>query len=165
MSLVAEVLRSLDAILLWGFLATGVMTTMLEASQFLGWSRMSLPFLFGTFFTGSRRRAIIIGFTLYLIGGWLFAFLYALAFESVGFVSWWLGAGIGFAHALFLVIVFLPNLPYIHPRMSTEYSGPTSKRRLEPPGPMGLNYGRQTPLTTVLAQTLFGLILGMFYPG
>jgi hypothetical protein len=27
---------------------------------------------------------------------------------------------------------------------------------------MGLNYGRATPLTTLLAQTIYGLTLGLF---
>jgi hypothetical protein len=27
---------------------------------------------------------------------------------------------------------------------------------------MGLNYGRSTPLTTLLAQTVYGLTLGLF---
>ena len=37
--------------LLWGLVATVAMTTILQAGQGLGYSRMSLPFLVGTFFS------------------------------------------------------------------------------------------------------------------
>lgn len=149
-------------IALWGLVATAVMTTILEGSQVLGFTRLSLPFLFGTYVTGSRRKAMILGYVLYLIGGWLFAILYALVLESL-WTSWWLGLLAGFGHGLFLVTVFLPLLPYVHPRIATEYDGPTALRRLEPPGRFGLNYGRSTPISTVLAQGLYGLIFAIGY--
>jgi uncharacterized oligopeptide transporter (OPT) family protein len=34
---------------------------------------------------------------------------------------------------------------------------------LEPPGLMALNYGRKTPILTVLAHVVYGAILGAFY--
>jgi hypothetical protein len=37
------------------------------------------------------------------------------------------------------------------------------RHRLDPPGPFGLNYGWATPLVTVLAQALFGVIFGLGY--
>lgn len=150
----------IEFVLVWGLAATAAMTTLMEGAQLFGLSRISLPFLFGTFVTPNRDRAMIYGFALYCLGGLLFAFLYTLAFESIGYGSWWLGMLIGFAHGLFLIAVFLPLLPHIHPRMATQYDAPTPRRRLEPPGAFGLNYGRRTPLVTVAAQTLFGTILG-----
>jgi hypothetical protein len=69
---------ALGYLILWGFVATIAMTTILQGSQGLGFSRLSLPFLVGTLFTGNRRPAFVLGFTAYTIGGWLFAFLYYL---------------------------------------------------------------------------------------
>ncbi len=155
-----EVAARIESVLLWGLVATAAMTTILYGSQGVGLSRLSLPFLFGTFVTADRSRATIFGFALYLIGGWLFAFLYFLVFAWFGVGTWWLGLAFGVAHGLFLLVVFLTLLPYIHPRMATEYDGPSGKRRLEPPGFMGLNYGRRTPLTTLLGQAVYGTILG-----
>jgi hypothetical protein len=148
------------AILVWGAIATAAMSSLMEGSQLLGYSRISLPFLFGTFFTGRRDRAVILGFALYALGGLLFAGFYALAFVAIGRATWWLGGAMGLAHGIFLIAVFLPLLPFIHPRMRTDYDGPASRPQLEPPGAFGLNYGRRTPLITVLAQTAFGAILG-----
>jgi hypothetical protein len=147
------------AIVVWGAIATAVMSSLLEGSQLLGYSRISLPFLFGTFVTGRRDRAVIYGFVLYATGGLLFAWFYALAFTAIGPVVWWVGGLIGLAHGFFLVAVFLPLLPFVHPRMRTNYDGPASRPQLEPPGPFGHNYGRRTPDITNLAQTVFGVIL------
>lgn len=148
--------------LFWGLLATVAMTTILQGGQGLGLSRLSLPFLVGTLFTGHRGRANVYGFAFYVIGGWLFALLYFLFFASIGVVTWWLGAALGFLHGLFLLVCALPLLPYAHPRMASEYDGPVETFRLEPPGFMGLNYGRRTPLTTLLGQTVYGATLGGF---
>ena len=69
---------------LWGLVATVAMTAVLQASQGFGWSRLSLPLLVGTFLTGQRDHAVVGGYVLYVIGGWLFAFLYFLLFDTIG---------------------------------------------------------------------------------
>ena len=96
----------------------------------------------------------------YLLGGWLFAFVYYFVFATVGRASWWLGTIVGTLHALLLLVMLFPLLPHMHPRMATEYDGPTYRRRLQPPGFLGLNYGYRTPLATVLGHALYGAILG-----
>lgn len=147
-------------VVLWGFAATVIMTIIMYGSQFAGLSRLSLPFLVGTCLTGNRDRATVLGFITYLTGGWVFAFLYAVAFTQLGGGTWWLGTLLGLVHGLFLLVVVLPVLPSFHPRMASEYKGPTEQRRLEPPGFLGLNYGYRTPLTTVLAHMAYGAVLG-----
>lgn len=158
-----RVLAEAEAVLLWGFLATAAMTTILHGSQGLGLSRLSLPFLVGTFFTGDHDRAAAVGFVLYVAGGWLFATVYAMVFTGLGGATWWGGALLGTLHALFLLVAVLPVLPAFHPRMAGEHDGPVFARRLEPPGFMGINYGPQTPLTTVVGHAVYGAVLGGFY--
>jgi hypothetical protein len=150
-------------IVLWGFVATVIMTIILSGSQRAGLSRLSLPFLIGTCFTANRNWAHVLGFGFYLVGGWVFAFLYALLFAAVG-THWWTGAIIGLVHGLFLLTVVMSTMPHIHPRMASEYDGPTEIRRLQPPGFFGLNYGYRTPLSTLIAQVLYGVVLGAFLP-
>jgi len=149
---------------LWGLIGTVAMTAILQASQGLGFSRLSLPFLAGTFASGDRDRAVILGFCLYVVGGWLFAFLYFLLFASVQLGTWWFGAVAGFVHGLFLLVCALPLLPYLHPRMASDYHGAAAARGrvVEPPGFLALNYGYATPATTLLAQTVYGAVLGGF---
>lgn len=154
---------NLPSILLWGFVATVVLTMLMSGAQGLGFSRMSIPFMVGTMFTPNRDRAKILGLGVHILNGWVFAVIYALAFEAWGRAEWWLGAGIGLVHALAVLLVFIPLLPGMHPRMASEHQGPEPTRALEPPGFLALNYGRRTPLIAVLAHLLYGAILGAFY--
>ena len=153
-------LPNIDSVLAWGVCATVLTTTVLEFSQFVGWSRLSMPFLFGTFFFADRRKAFMWGYVLYALGAWLFSIFYGLLFLSIGGATPVKGTVIGFFHGCFLVTVFLPSLAYFHPRMATSYDSPDEARMLEPPGAFGLNYGWGTPLVTMLSQVLFGLLLG-----
>ena len=149
--------------LLWGFVGTVVLTGLMSASQGLGLSRMSLPYMLGTMFTANRDRAKLIGFGVHLVNGWLFAFLYAAAFESWRRASWWQGLLIGLVHGAFVLLTGMSLLPTLHPRMANEQHGPTPTRQLEPPGFLALNYGRGTPLSVLLAHLVYGGILGAFY--
>jgi len=149
--------------LLWGVFATGVLTLLMAASQGLGWSRMSLPFMIGSMFTSHRSRAMVLGFTFHFAFGMAFALLYALVFEDWRRATWWLGGLLGTFHGLFMLIVVMPALPDLHPRMAGKHHGPTPTRQLEPPGFMGLNYGRNTPAITLVAHILYGVLLGTFY--
>ncbi len=158
----ASTLPSLWNMIVWGFVATLAMTTVIQGAQGLGLTRLSLPFLAGTFFTGDRRRAVVVGFVLYLAGGWIFAFMYFLLFTSLGVYTWWLGLATGLLHGLVLLVAALPLLPYIHPRMASEHDGASAVKLLEPPGFMAMNYGRETPLTTLAGQALYGAVLGGF---
>jgi hypothetical protein len=154
---------NLPSILLWGFVATVVLTTVMAGSQGLGYTRMSIPFLLGTMVTPSRDRAMFVGLLVHMMNGWAFALLYALAFESWQQATWWLGAGIGLVHGLFVLTVGMPIVPAIHPRMVSEYFGPTPNRRLQPPGFLALNYGRRTPIVALASHLVYGAIMGAFY--
>lgn len=135
----------------------------MAASQSLGFSRMSIPFILGTAFTANRDRAMFVGFLVHVIIGCLFAFLYGFGFESLGRAHWWLGATGGLLHGLFVLVAGLSILPGLHPRMASERQGPTPTRELQPPGFMGLHYGRGTPLVSIIAHLVYGAILGGFY--
>ncbi len=161
--LMEQTLAQWEPIALWGLVATVTMTTLLQGSQGMGLTRLSLAFLLGTFLTGNRARAGVVGFVAYMLGGWVFAVLYYLVMFNLDLVTWWLGGVIGVVHAVFLLVVVLPLLPFFHPRMATEYDGPDENRRLEPPGFMGTNYGYRTPLTTIAGHALYGVILGAAY--
>lgn len=160
MTLTEYAMSHAGQIALWGLLATGAMTATQETMRLSGLSRMSLPLLFGTALSGNRVHAVVLGYVAYLLGGWVFAVLYALALESAGAVTWWAGLLLGGVHGLFLVAVLLPTLPFIHPRLASDYDGPRALAELEPPGPFGLNYGRATPVAVMLSQIVYGVVLG-----
>jgi uncharacterized membrane protein YagU involved in acid resistance len=149
--------------LLWGFVGTIVMTTILRASQALGLTRIDLPLMLGTMITRRRERAKVYGFLIHLVNGWIFAYVYAAAFESMKRATWWIGMLIGAVHGLFVLTVGIPAIPGLHPRMANEATGPEPTRDLQPPGFMAINYGQQTAVATLIAHLIFGTILGAFY--
>ncbi|MBI5202834.1 MAG: hypothetical protein HY925_14680 [Elusimicrobia bacterium] len=149
--------------LLWGFVSTLLLTTLLSGSQGLGWTRINLPFMLGTLVSPNRDRAELLGFGIHLVNGWFFALLYAAAFESAGRAGWERGAAIGFLHALFVLTIGMRLLPSVHPRMASERHGPAAAKLLEPPGFFALHYGVQTPLWTLAAHVVYGGVFGTFY--
>lgn len=129
----------------------------------MGLTRMNLPFMLGTMVTPNRDRAGAIGFAMHFVNGWLFASVYALAFQSLSLATWWFGAIIGLVHGSFVLVALMPLLPGLHPRMVSEFAGPEPTRQLEPPGFLALNYGRRTPLAVIISHLVYGGILGAFY--
>jgi hypothetical protein len=146
-----------------GFVGTLVLTSALVAASALGLTRIDIPFLLGTAVSPHRTWAKVIGYGLHLGFGLGFALGYWMIFVALGRAGWLPGAILGLLHALFagttLVNVLLPA---VHPRMGTPYSSSRDTPLLEPPGFMLLNYGRATPLATVLAHVVYGAIIGVF---
>lgn len=149
--------------LLAGFVGTVLLTTLEAGAQQLHLSRMSIPYLLGAAFTKGRDRAKVIGFFTHLLNGQLFALLYVAIFRATGEASALRGAIIGLVHAVVVLLVVIPLLPFIHPRMASLHQGPTELRQIEPPGPMALHYGVTTPLSVVIAHIVFGVAVGGLY--
>jgi hypothetical protein len=149
--------------LVGGFVGTVVLTTILRGASELGWTRMDLPFLLGTAVTEDRTRAKVAGYALHFVFGLLFALAYYLVFVVVDRSGVFLGALLGLVHALFAGTALVGILlPAVHPRMGTGFDAVGSAPQLEPPGFMLLNYGRETPLATVVSHLAYGAIVGVF---
>ena len=153
---------------LWGALAGGfvgtlVLTTALRTANELGLSRIDLPFLLGTAVTRDRSRAKALGYFMHFAAGGLFALVYFAVFAALGTSGWLLGALLGLLHGT-VAATALVNilLPVIHPRMGSELSAADSSPLLEPPGFLLRNYGRGTPIVTLLAHLAYGAIVGGF---
>lgn len=154
---------SIGIIFLGGFAATVVLTTIMAVSKPLGISRMDIPFLLGTMFTPSRNKAPFYGLLAHMVIGFIFAFFYAAIFSTAGIKTWWAGIVIGFIHGAFLLSVGLQVLSAFHPRMAHPYQGPTPTKQLQPPGFFAINYGRGTPVVTLIAHMVYGGMLGFFF--
>ena len=157
---------SVWAALVGGFVGTLVLTTTLAAGSHLRLTRMDIPFLLGTAFTQDRARARVVGYALHFVAGLVFALVYYAVFAALGRAGWQLGMLFGLVHALFagtaLVNVLLPA---VHPRMGTSDSAANTAPLLEPPGFMLLNYGRATPVASIVAHLAYGAIVGLFVGG
>ncbi|HEX2031978.1 MAG TPA: hypothetical protein VHL78_11345 [Actinomycetota bacterium] len=146
----------------FGFVATVVLTAIMVGAQLGGLSRMDLPMMLGAMFVESPDRARVVGFFIHLVNGQVFALLYTAAFALLGTATWWLGAVFGAVHGAAALTLIIPLLPGIHPRMASRRAGPDLRTVLEPPGPLALNYGAQTPAFTLLAHVAYGTLLGSF---
>lgn len=149
--------------LVGGVLGTLVLTTMLRAASELRLTRMDIPFLLGTAVTEDRIRAKAAGYALHFVFGLLFALAYWVVFAVIDESGVILGAVLGLVHGLFAATALVNVLlPVVHPRMGTGFTAAGSSPLLEPPGFLLLNYGRQTPLVTVIAHIAYGAIVGGF---
>src|SRR5256885_13404410 len=117
--------------LLWGLVATLLLTTISSATQGLGLSRMNIPYMLGTMFTPNRDRARLYGFFAHLTIGWMFSLVYVLIFQSLGMAGWWRGAVLRAVHGVFVVprLALLP--PRVHPRVAGAAHGPRPPVRVE----------------------------------
>jgi hypothetical protein len=153
---------------IWGALAGGfagtlALTTVLRAASEGGLTRMDLPFLLGTAFTGDRTRAKALGYVLHFAAGLIFALVYYAIFRAIGHGGWWLGAVFGLAHGLFSATALVNILlPLVHPRMGTPFTAAPAVALLEAPGFLMRNYGRRTPLVNLAAHIAFGTLVGGF---
>ena len=86
--------------LLWGFLATIVLTTISAGTQGLGLTRMNFPYMLGSILTPDRDRAKLYGFWMHLAAGLVFSLIYVWIFQSLGKAGWWRGALIGICHGI-----------------------------------------------------------------
>jgi hypothetical protein len=152
----------------WGAVAGGlvgtlVLTTGLRTASELRLTRIDLPFLLGTVFTRNRARAKAVGYLLHFVAGQAFAFVYYGIFVAIDESGVLLGALFGLLHALFAGTALVNILlPVVHPHMGSTYTAADSTPLLEPPGFMMRNYGRSTPIASVVVHIVYGAIVGGF---
>jgi GH15 family glucan-1,4-alpha-glucosidase len=146
-----------------GFVGTLVLTTALRAGSEFGLTRMDLPFLLGTALSSDRGRAKAVGYLLHFAFGEAFALVYFAIFSAINHSGWLLGAIFGLLHGVFsgtaLVNILLP---IVHPRMGSPLSAADSSPLIEPPGFLMLNYGRRTPIVSLIAHIAYGAVVGGF---
>ena len=145
----------------FGLIATAALTAVMIGAQLTGFTRLDLPLMLGSIVIADPDRARVAGFFIHLVNGQCFALGYAVAFAATGEATWWAGALLGLLHGAVALLVIVPLLPGIHPHMASERAGLSSEAELEPPGLLALNYGRETPLVTMIAHVAFGVALGM----
>jgi hypothetical protein len=154
---------SLWGALAGGFIGTLVLTTGLRTANELGLTRIDLPFLLGTAVTPDRARAKALGYLMHLAAGELFALVYYAIFSATQTSGWALGALLGVLHGIVSATALVNVLlPAVHPRMGNELTAANSSPLLEPPGFLLRNYGRGTPIATLLAHIAYGAIVGGF---
>jgi hypothetical protein len=149
--------------LVGGLAGTLVLTTILRAATEVRLTRMDLPFLLGTAVTSSRPRAKALGYLAHFGFGAAFAMGYLVVFRVLGVAGPLIGAALGGVHGVFAGTALVNELlPLVHPRMGSAYSSARSTPLLEAPGFLMRNYGRSTPVVSLVAHVAYGSIVGFF---
>jgi hypothetical protein len=146
---------------IFGLIATAALTAVLLGAQMSGLTRLDVPLMLGTLVVRDPDRARVAGLLIHIVNGQGFALGYAAAFAAAGKATWWAGGLLGLLHGAVALLVIVPLLPGVHPHMASERAGLASGAALEPPGVLGLNYGRETPIVTIVAHVAFGIALGI----
>jgi hypothetical protein len=150
-------------VLAGGFVGTLVLTTALRTANELSLTRIDLPFLLGTAVTRDRARAKALGYLMHFAAGELFALVYYALFTAIDTSGWLLGALLGLLHGVVSATALVNILlPVVHPRMGSPLSAADSSPLIEPPGFLMRNYGRGTPIATLLSHVAYGAIVGGF---
>ncbi|HEX2040337.1 MAG TPA: hypothetical protein VHF47_11475 [Acidimicrobiales bacterium] len=150
-----------DGWAVFGLLATTALTAVLITAQLAGLTRLDIPLMLGSVVVADPDRARVVGFFAHVLNGQAFALGYAAVFAVLDRATWWSGALLGALHGAVALLVIVPLLPGVHPRMASERAGLSSGPALEPPGLLALNYGRETPVVTMLAHVAYGTALGL----
>ena len=145
------------------FLATVALTTIDAGAQQLRLTRMSMPYLLGTMVTANRDRARIEGFLIHLVNGQVLGLLYVALFHQLGEATTLMGALFGLLHGVVVLLVVVPLMPTIHPRMASAEQGPIGGRQIEPPGHFALHYGLSTPALLLVSHLAYGAVIGAVY--
>ncbi len=146
---------------IFGLIATAALTVVMIGAQLAGLTRLDLPLMLGTMVIQDPDRARVAGFFIHLVNGQVFGLGYAAAFAAAGRATWWGGGLLGVLHGAVALFVIVPLLPGVHPHMASERAGLSSGAALEPPGLLGLNYGRETPVVALIAHIAYGVALGV----
>jgi hypothetical protein len=149
--------------LIAGFVGTVAMTVGMTMGKSMGMTTMDIALIGGGMMSGDERKARRAGMFIHLIvmGTLVFGSIYAFLFQALESASWVTGLIVGVVHGAVVGIMARPMMGAIHPRMMPAAEG----FQLDPPGIMGVNYGRGTPLGLLMGHAVYGVVVALVYSG
>lgn len=162
---------SIVAALVAGLAATAVMSVMMKMAGAAGMTDMPpMELVTGSMMSGDLGTAQRIGIMVHwgVMGTVVFGIGYALLFTLLDSAGVGVGALIGAAHGAMVGLVFMPMMPAIHPRMSTDIvDGPVRTTggtvMLAAPGVLGSRWGGMTPVGLLMGHVVYGIVAALVY--
>ena len=142
--------------LVWGGAATVVLTVAMSVGKQMGMTRLdSLELLGSTVAQPDTRHARVLGGIIRLSTGAMLAVAWAYTMELFNWEAYWL-TGLFWGALLWgLAALMMTGIGVVHPSI---------RRGNHPdPGPAATNYGKMTPLSSLVGYLLYGLTIGLFY--
>lgn len=142
--------------IIWGIVATIVFTLFSMMGKKMGMTRMDLLDLLGSMFvdpgTSTSKR---LGLMMHLMNGALLAIAWAYGAALLNLPANWITA-MGWSVVLWLLaLMMMSTMGSVHPAIKNGTQ--------EDPGPAATNYGKKTPLGSLIGHLIYGLVLGLLY--
>ena len=146
-----------------GFVGTLAMTAVMMAGRAGGMTSMDLPLTIGGLLSGDEGKARRLGMVIHVLmmGTVVFGVIYGLLFAAFDSDTALTGLLIGVVDGLIFGLMVLPMMPAIHPRMKATAGG----FQLDPPGVLGIAYGKATALGIVMSHAVYGLVVAIVFEG
>jgi hypothetical protein len=147
--------HTIAAVIWAGFVATILSAAFFWVARSYGATRFNAPVQLGCLVSADpgHPRTETIGFVLLLgLGSLPIALAYAALLGATGWSGVAGGAAIGLLHGA-VALAALPLLGTI--------SACAKRGEMEAPGPLGLEWGRFTPLVFLLGHALYGIVLAL----
>lgn len=142
--------------ILWGLVATFAFWLFMVMGKAMGMTKMDLLDMLGSMFTrphtGTSRA---LGFGMHHINGVLLAIAGAYGAQLVDWSLNW-ASGLIWGFVLWtLALLLMTSVGGVHPAMRHGDE--------EDPGTAAVNFGRMTPLGSLMGHLVYGLVLGVLY--
>jgi len=115
----AVMIQFLLEVLFAGLAGTAIMTSIMSLVTRAGLAKADMVRAIGSIFTGSLERSLLVGATLYTLGGIVFALLYTLVLSFVPVGGFWPTLGVstllGFVHGFVMSLLLVVTVAEHHP--------------------------------------------------
>jgi hypothetical protein len=142
--------------IVWGMVATIAFALFSMMGKKMGMTRMDLLDLLGSMFvepgTGTSKR---LGLIMHLMNGALLAIAWAYGAALLNLPANWVTA-MGWGVVLWLLaLMMMTTMGSVHPAIKHGTQ--------EDPGPAATNFGKKTPMGSLMGHLVYGLVLGLLY--
>ncbi|AVR44203.1 hypothetical protein C7S20_02385 [Christiangramia fulva] len=144
------------AAIIWGIAATIIFTLVTIMGKKMGMTRMDLLDLLGSFFMPPHSKSSRqLGMAIHLMNGALLGISWAYGTVLFSVDANWL-TGLAWGIILWiLALLMMSTLSAVHPAIK--------KGHQEDPGIAATNFGKMTPVGSLIGHIIFGVVLGFLY--
>ena len=142
--------------IVWGVVAAAVMSLFMIMGNRMGMTRMDLFDLLGSMIAPAHTsRSRGIGAMVHLMDGALLAVAWAYGAALGGWQANW-ESGLVWGIVLWmLALLMMSNIGAVHPAIRSGQE--------EDPGTVAMNFGKMTPMGSLLSHLIYGAVLGLLY--
>lgn len=142
--------------IVWGVIATLAFAAFGAMGRSMGMTRLNVADLLGSLMAGAHTaKAKAIGLFMHAMNGAMLAVAWAYGVALMGWPANW-ATGLVWGVVLWLLaLLMLSTMGAVHPAIR--------RGEQDDPGPAATNFGKMTPVGSLLGHLVYGLVLGLAY--